>query len=243
MLGNSPYYYQSIKTSVVAFMTLFDDIEIERNDGKIVDVPLIFSDKEKYYDVNAKEGDAKVTEISQQLPIMGIEMINLSRNSDERWASYASQICSGEKIFTREIYDLKMELTIKTRLINDLCNIIEQIVAHFNPEITVSAQYSLGGTVRNIDIPVVFDGSVPLNIDKFDTGENNTIRELETTLSFTLPVFIFKPVKDATGVIKKVIVDLETINKTPIERYLTKVVPIDANAENYVDIEQTCEKL
>ena len=97
-------------------------------------------------------------------------------------------------------YNMRFELSIMTKLNDDMLQIVEQILPYFQPAYQVPINF-LGNLKEKRDVPIQLD-----NISMEDDYEGNfdTRRALIYTLQFTAKTTLFGPISDVTGkVIKK----------------------------------------
>ena len=83
MFSSTPFYHQSIRKSVVAFGSLFNDIYINMED-EILRVPLAYAPKQKWYN-RIKDGkleDGRT--FSMTLPRMGFDIISYTYDSSRK---------------------------------------------------------------------------------------------------------------------------------------------------------------
>jgi hypothetical protein len=100
-------------------------------------------------------------------------------------------------------YNMRFELSIMTKLNDDMLQIIEQILPYFQPAYQLPINF-LGNLKEKRDVAINLD-----NITMEDDYEGNfdTRRALIYTLSFTAKTTLFGPITDVTGdIIKKVAV-------------------------------------
>jgi hypothetical protein len=98
-------------------------------------------------------------------------------------------------------YNMQFELSIFTKLNDDMLQIVEQILPYFQPAYTLSINLvkSIG---EKRDIPIVLEG---ISMDDQYEGSFDTRRSLIYTLRFTAKTYLFGPVSDASkDVIRKV---------------------------------------
>jgi len=96
---------------------------------------------------------------------------------------------------------MKIQLSIMTKLNDDMLQIVEQILPYFQPAYNLPIKY-LGNLKELRDVPIQLD-----NIQMEDDYEGNfeTRRALIYTLDFTAKTYVFGPIADVTGdVIRKV---------------------------------------
>lgn len=217
MLGNY-FYHKTISKTVIAFGTLFNNIQIRHNDENdnpisVLKVPLAYGPIQKFLarvEQNAS-GDRK---IALTLPRMSFEMTSIDYDPTRKGSVIqtfkASKVEDGKavnKIFMPVPYNIGFELNILGKLQDDVLQIVEQILPYFQPSfnVTVNLIPEIG---EKRDIPIVLN-----RIGFRDDYEDNfnTRRLLYYTLNFTAKTYLFNEVaEDGQGLIKKVQVDYAT---------------------------------
>ena len=147
--------------------------------------------------------------VSITLPRMSFEFLGLqydpTRKSTQTQA-IINQTPDGTKVKKNYLpvpYNMRFELSIMTKLNDDMLQIIEQILPYFQPAYQLPINF-LGNLKEKRDVAINLD-----NITMEDDYEGNfdTRRALIYTLSFTAKTTLFGPITDVTGdVIKKVAV-------------------------------------
>jgi len=132
-------------------------------------------------------------------------------------------------------YNMNFELSIYTKINDDMLQIIEQILPYFQPEysLTVDLVKELG---EKRDIPIIIN-----NIKMSDDyeGDFSKRRSLVYTVSFTAKTYLFGPVTDASkNIIKKASVEYLAGTPKRYERDVTySVVP--TATKSYTDNQVT----
>jgi hypothetical protein len=96
-------------------------------------------------------------------------------------------------------YNMDFELSIMTKLNDDMLQIVEQILPYFQPSYTLTVNLidSIG---EKRDIPIVLDN---ISMEDDYEGDYTTRRALIYTLKFTAKIYLFGPV--SSGVSKDII--------------------------------------
>jgi hypothetical protein len=167
MLGQSHFSYRTIRKLVVTFGTLFNDVVIKRynKQGTIeyeqMRVPLGYGPKEKY--ITRITSDPTLTKsIATSLPRMSFDMTGMSYDSSRKPVSLTRNFRSNtsnsgvDSQFVPIPYDFDFSLSIYCRNIEDGTQIIEQILPHFTPDLTVTVKF-IPGTNIKYDVPVILN--------------------------------------------------------------------------------------
>ncbi len=250
MLGN--YYYHSIiRKTIIAFGTLFNNIDIKHKDSNNnnisqMKVPISYGPSQKFL--------AKITQQSQlnkpiaiTLPRMSFEMNSISYDPTRKSSIVQPfKTCDDgnniKKVFMPVPYNIGFELNILCKLNDDALQIIEQILPYFQPafNVTVDLVESIG---EKRDIPMILEN---ISFQDDYEGDFSTRRALIYTLTFTAKTYLFGPIADSTdGLIRKVQVDFYTGTDTSIAkremRYTVTPDPYDADPDDDFGFNETLE--
>jgi hypothetical protein len=254
MLGTY-YYHEIIRKTIIAFGTLFNDIDIQHKDAagntnSIIKVPLAYSPTQKF--LARLEQQANLDKPVQiTLPRMSFEMTSIEYDPTRKTGvTQTFKACDTEdgnklkKVFMPVPYNIGFELSIFCKLNDDALQIVEQILPYFQPSfnLTIDLVESIG---EKRDIPVVLN-SVSMQDDY--EGDFSTRRALIYTLQFTAKTYLFGPVADnPEGLIRKVIVDnYATTDRATAKREMRYTVvpdPIDAEPGDDFGFTETWEYL
>ena len=200
------YFYNEIFRSVIiGFGSLFNGIQVKKESGDI-QVPLAYGPTQKFLARMQQEADLNVP-VQMTLPRMSFEFLGLQYDPTRKSTqtqTIINQTPDGQNIKKNYMpvpYNMRFELSIMTKLNDDMLQIIEQILPYFQPAYNLPIKY-LGNLKEIRDIPIQLD-----NITMEDDYEGNfdTRRALIYTLSFTAKTYVFGPIADVTGdIIKKV---------------------------------------
>ena len=115
------------------------------------------------------------------------------------------------KVFMPVPYNIGFQLSIMTKLNDDMLQIIEQILPTFQPNFTLTINL-ISSIGEKKDVPVVLEG---IGMEDNYEGNYTERRALVYTLNFTAKTYLFGPIADSTdGLIKKVQVDYYTDTNT-----------------------------
>lgn len=208
MLGNSPFYFSSLRKYVTLFGSLFSNIRITRTDSSgamedLIRVPITYGPKEKMLTrVNQDPNIDKQAAIV--LPVMAFEMGKMSYDGSRKLqtTNRVAVVNPDDKsqnkyIYNPVPYNIDFKLYIMVKNSEDGTKIIEQILPFFTPDWTTTIHLIPEMNVT-LDIPLVLN-SVDLE-DVYD-GDFKTRRSLVWVLGFTMKGYLYGPVK-TTKVIK-----------------------------------------
>jgi hypothetical protein len=209
MLGNRHFYNRTIRKIVVAFGTLFNDLEIVRysKDGskeyERLKVPLSYGPKEKYVTRLASDPDL-LRSFGVVLPRMSFNMEGMTYDSSRKQTSLTRNFSFGDSGITSQYvplpYNFDFTMSIYVRNTEDGTQIIEQILPFFTPDFTVTVDL-IKDLDQKYDMPIILN-SVTSEIDY--EGDMISTRMIIWNLNFTVKSFIFPPViSPGTGLIRR----------------------------------------
>jgi|TARA_B100002019_G_scaffold237015_1_gene211727 hypothetical protein len=232
MLGT--YSYNEIfRKTVIAFGTLFNNIEIKRTEGsrtEVMKVPLAYGPKDKFLARLKQVGDLTTKDAVQiTLPRISFEISGFAYDATRKVSPtqvirYTGSDSKTRKSFMPVPYNVDFELAIMAKNQDDGLQILEQILPFFQPmfNITLNLQEAIG---ESKDFPVTLNSVV--YEDDYE-GDYTTRRTLIYTLSFSAKTYVYGPVSDVTDkLIKKAIVDTAADSKRTAAREMRYTVQPD----------------
>lgn len=242
MLGNSQFYNRTIRKVVVAFGTLFNDIQVQRYslDGsaekEIFKVPLSYGAKEKYL-VRITSDPNLTKTIATVVPRISFELTGLSYDSSRKQQStlqnFAHTTSAGYKTQYLPIpYNFDFTLSIYVRNTEDGTQILEQILPFFTPDFNVTVNFNPSMN-QKYDMPIILNSSTP-EVDY--EGDFMTTRLIIWTLDFTAKGYIWPPVKSNQSIIRQANtnISIDTQNKNGQRVYVDY-----ANGSGYFAYEES----
>ena len=232
---------------MIAFGTLFNGIEINRDGNEIIEVPLAYGPTQKFLARLEQQPDLnKPIQIS--LPRMSFEFTGVSYDNSRKLATTQAYAVAPrtdktdiKKMFFPVPYNMAFELNIMTLLNDDALQIVEQILPYFQPNynLTIDLIESIG---EKRDIPITLE-SVSFE-DNYE-GDYTSRRVLLYTLKFTAKTFLFGPVPDSSKyIISRVSVGLGAGDPSPeARRSITYTTPDAKKAYNGNVITKMAEDL
>tara|TARA_Y100000816_G_scaffold288381_1_gene272859 strand:- start:109 stop:930 length:822 start_codon:yes stop_codon:yes gene_type:complete len=216
MFGNH-FYHETIKRSVSVFGTLFNNINIKRDNGTIIKVPLAYGQRQKFIarlQQQAGLGLDGVPRTAISLPRMAFELTSIDYDPTRKLnkkVHFKKEKSTDPTVMMKQFspapYNLGFDLHALVKNTDDGLQIIEQIMPFFTPDYTVTIN-----TVPSIgdkrDVPIILTG-VTQN-DEYE-GDFETRRVLSYTLNFTMKNYLFGPVEEP-----------EIIRKVNVRTYMEK---------------------
>lgn len=207
MLGNKFFYNRTIRKVVVAFGTLFNDIEIVRLTKSGVErermgVPLSYGAKEKY--ITRLSSDPTLTKsIAILVPRMSFNLDSLSYDASRKnittLQNFAYSTTEGVKSQYAPVpYNFDFSMSIYVRNTEDGTQILEQILPFFTPDFTVTVDF-VNTMPQKYDMPIILN-SVTSSVEY--EGDMTTTRLIIWDLTFTAKGYIWPAVRTgSTGLI------------------------------------------
>ena len=206
------FYHEILRKTIIGFGTLFNGITIKhtKSTGEVVSlikVPIAYGPIQKFL-ARVEQQPNLNSPVQMTLPRMSFEFVALNYDPTRKVTS-TQTFLSPTKSDGTDIrnaympvpYNMSFELSIMTKLDDDMLQIIEQILPYFGPSYTISINLlDLIGEKR--DVPVTLN-----NISMSDDyeGDYTNRRALIYTLRFTVKNYLFGPTSSASDdIIKKV---------------------------------------
>ena len=230
MLGTY-FYNETIRKTVIAFGTLFNNIKIKRfaADGNTINqikVPVAYGPMQRF--LARIEQQANFDDnVAITLPRLSFEITSYaydpSRKSSPitKFTGKGSDKTKHKKIFLPVPYEIGFRLSFATKQQDDALQIIEQILPHFQPSFNVTVNM-LEGVEEKRDVP--FTLSNVSFVDEYE-GDFTSRRFIQYDLDFVAKTYFYSEIPtDESGIIKKVQIDYSTAIRAPRAQRYT-VVP------------------
>ena len=253
MLGQY-FYNETIRNTIIAFGSLFNDIQIERRNAadvavQTLKVPLAYGPKQKF--LIRLEGDPNLdTKVAITLPRIGFEINGLDyapeRKLNRIMKKRKVQNTEDDKLksmmtqYSPVPYNIGFELFVMARNSDDGIQIVEQILPFFQPEYTVSIrEVPQMDTIR--DVPIILN-----NISYEDTyeGDFTTRRAIIYTFNFTAKTYVYGPVETSKPITKsevKTYANLQSAAPDRVQKITTTVTSAPDADDNFGFNETTSE--
>lgn len=200
MLGNAHFYHQLTRKAVILFGRLFDDVSIVRKNDQTTKetgrflVPIIYAPKEKMITRILSDPDL-LRQLQVVLPRMSFEITGITYDASRKQNSLLKSAKANTQTHVSSMYmgvpyDVKFNLNIYARNIDDGTHIVEQILPFFNPDFTVTTNMIPDlGFLK--DVPVILNDVS--NAIEYE-GDYDTVRYVMWTLSFTMKLHYYGPI-------------------------------------------------
>ena len=235
MLG--PHFYnEAIRKTVIAFGTLFNNIELRKKnpeDNTVIEsskVPLAYGPKQKF--LTRLEENPTTRKVAITLPRLYFELVDVSYDANRKTSSIRKTRASKAEDDATEVrvqyvpvpYDLTFELGIIAKSSDDGLQILEQILPYFQPAFNVSVNF-IPDMDEKRDIAVQLN-----NVNYEDDWDDSFLdrRSIVWTLSFTVKSYIYGPYSN-NGIIRKATIyesvgDLAQSRRTAAYSYSPKAL-------------------
>ena len=211
MLGQY-FYNESLRKTIIALGSLFNDIYITRKNSAGTDVqslkvPLAYGPKQKF--MVRLDADPNLDQkVALTLPRIGFEIAGFDYDPSRK----LNRIIKRKKVANTEDkklkqmstqhspvpYNLNFEMFVMTKNSDDGIQIVEQILPFFQPEYTV--------TIKEVpEMDVVRDVPIVLNSIGYEdtyTGSFTERRAIIYTFSFVAKAYVYGPVTTAKPITK-----------------------------------------
>ena len=196
MLGT--YSYNEIfRKTIIAFGTLFNNIEIRRSD-EVMKVPLAYGPKQKFLARLDQNPDPTNKRVQITLPRISFEISGVSYDATRK-VSPTQKIkikkgtTSNYNTFMPVPYNLDFEMAIISKNQDDGLQILEQVLPNFQPHFNLSVKL-LSSMQEVKDVPVVLN-----NLDYEDDyeGDFSSRRAIIYTLQFTVKTYLYGPISES----------------------------------------------
>jgi len=206
------FYNKSLRKLVVAFGSLFNNIEIQHanpdntSQPSIIRVPITYAPQEKFIRRLLEPSSiSEGTRIETQLPKMSYIMTNVSPDASRRRTKF-SQLKSpdvvdgacGEGGYLVENVvpvNVGFNLFVYTRHIDDTLQIIEQIIPYFNPDHIF--EIDMNEAQSAVRVPLIMSSN---NITEKYDGDFGNRRVNISSLSFVAKSYIYGAVSPMTRI-------------------------------------------
>ena len=216
MFKDKTFYHSHIRKAIIAFGTIFNDINIERKNSagaiaQTLRVPLAYSTKQKFLTRIARVPDTSTRgEVALTLPRMGFEINGLNYDPGRKVApiNRTRVVGTGDdtstvrSVFASAPWNMDLALYIFAKNQNDGLNKIEQVLPYFNPDFNVTINDLPEMGIKR-DIKITLD-----NVNYEDEYEGEFANRISViwTLNFTMRLNFYSHVANV-DVIKQAVID------------------------------------
>ena len=244
MLG-SHFYNQIVRKNIIAFGTLFNNIEMKSTDpdtGEVLEaqkVPLAYGPKQKFL---VRLTDQSTSKVSITLPRLYFEMTGIDYDSTRKTSpiqKYKTVIDgNGDEVRVQYVpvaYNINFELGVIAKSQDDALQIVEQILPYFQPSFSITLNM-IPDMNEKRDVAIVLNG-----ISGEDEWDDTFMqrRYIAYTLNFTMKSYLYGPY-NTSDVIRKAIIH-ETmgdasVSRRTVTRTYTPKAKTDINTDGVIDV-------
>jgi len=245
MLG--PHYYnEAIRKTVIAFGTLFNNIEIQKVDPtvgttlEVEKVPLAYGPKQKFL-TRLEQNPEVGRKVAITLPRLYFELTGVEYDAQRKTSpiqKFRAVISDeGNEVKVQYVpvpYNLSFELGIIAKSQDDGLQILEQILPYFQPNFNVTLNF-IPDMNEKRDVAIILN-----NISHEDDWEDSFSqrRSITWTLNFTAKSYIYGPYSN-NGIIRKATIyesvgDLDVSRRAVGLTYQPKALE-DKNNDGVID--------
>ena len=247
MLGTQ-FYNQAVRKTVIAFGTLFNNIELKKIvDGQVLEtekVPLAYGPKQKFlYRLQGNPTDGKKVAIT--MPRLYFEMTGIDYDSSRKTPATqkikksvpaSGSAANAESVMVQYVpvpYNISFEVGILAKSQDDGLQILEQILPFFQPSFNMSLKF-IPDMDETRDVAVVLN-----SVDFDDDWEDDftTRRSITYSMQFTAKSYIYGPYSKASVIRKSKIIETigdQNVGKRTVELTYTPKAKTDINQDGQV---------
>ena len=239
------FYHKQIRNAVIAFGTIFNNINIRRLDSsgnplQAIRVPLSYAPKEKFIARLDQQSDLTGTDskVALTLPRMSFDITGYAydptRKLNKNQKISVAKNTSGDNKrvntqFSPVPYDVSFDLNIYTATSDDGLQIIEQILPYFQPDYTVTMIMDRSYMDTKRDIPFILES---VDYEDSYTGALTDRRRIIYTIKFTAKIYLYGPIT-TSAIIRNAEADMysNTSDANPSRSQRVTVTPNPTSAD------------
>tara|TARA_R110002012_G_scaffold87135_1_gene215726 strand:- start:1708 stop:2583 length:876 start_codon:yes stop_codon:yes gene_type:complete len=193
-----PFYNESIRRLVVAFGSLFNNIQLESTNSsgskEYIRVPLSYGPKEKFLRrIEEESSISDGTKVQITLPRLGFDITDISydaarkRNTlEKRLVQLGGTAGTASYSYAEVPYNFSFSLYGFVKNMTDALQMTEQILPYFTPEFNVTINF--GDINRKVDIPIILNN---VSIEQDYEGDFESRRNITTQYDFTVKSYVY----------------------------------------------------
>jgi hypothetical protein len=229
------FYHSHVRKAIIAFGTIFNQIEIKRKDTdgnylQSLRVPLSYSPKQKFIARIAAQSDVETRSTAISLPRIGFEMTGLTYDPTRRLGMVQKNVNTNSTYsdsvqtqYTSTPFNMTIAMYAFAKNQDDGLQIVEQILPFFNPDFTVSINDIPEMGIKR-DLQILLDG---VSYEDDYAGDFLARRSVIWNLNFTMKLNFYGPVSNQ-GYIKTAIAKTYTsmdTTSTVSDKYTVTYTP------------------
>ena len=202
MLGKTHFYHEAIKRAVSVFGTMFNEIDIQRDNQagtatQNIRVPLSYGPKQKFIARLDQAGDimdANNSRVAMTLPRIAFDITGLNYDAERKLGKlkqYKLQDSGDNTVLKTQFapvpYNINFGLYVMAKNTEDALQVVEQILPFFTPDFTVTMT-TVPGTNEKRDVPIVLQD---VSYDDQYEGDFQSRRVIVWTLNFEMKTYLY----------------------------------------------------
>jgi hypothetical protein len=207
------FYHEILRKTIIGFGTLFNNIEIQQTNSQgeiisVLKVPFAYGPTQKFL-ARVEQQPNLNAPVQTTLPRMSFEFTGLTYDATRKLTTTQTFLSKSvtdstdiRKTYMPVPYNMDFDLSVMTKLNDDMLQIVEQILPYFQPSYTLTVNLidSIG---EKRDIPIILNN---ISMEDDYEGDYSTRRALIYTLNFTAKIYLFGPVSSGASkdIIQKV---------------------------------------
>ena len=230
MLGKAHFYHEAIKRAVSVFGTMFNEIDIQRDNAngtatQNIRVPLSYGPKQKFIARIDQAGDImdnNSSRVAMTLPRIAFDITGLNYDAERKLGKlkqYKLKDASDNTVLRTQFapvpYNIQFGLYVLSKNTEDALQIVEQILPFFTPDFTVTMT-TVPGTSEKRDIPIVLQDTS--YSDEYE-GDFQSRRIITWTLNFEMKTYLYGSISSS-----------EIIRDVRARTYISDDGQVDVNA-------------
>lgn len=197
-----PFYNESIRKLVVAFGSLFNNIQLESTNSsgnkEYVRVPLSYGPKEKFIRrIQEASSITDSTKVQMTLPRLGFDITDISydgtrkRNTlEKRTIQLGGTAGTSTYAYAEVPYNFTFSLYGFVKNMTDALQMTEQILPYFTPEFNVTINFT--DINKKVDVPFLLNN---VSIEEDYEGDFESRRSIITQYDFTVKSYVYGETK------------------------------------------------
>ena len=238
MLGKTHFYHEAIKRAVSVFGTMFNEIDIQRDNQagtttQNIRVPLSYGPKQKFIARLDQAGDimdANNSRVAMTLPRIAFDITGLNYDAERKLGKlkqYKLQDSGDNTVLKTQFapvpYNINFGLYVMAKNTEDALQVVEQILPFFTPDFTVTMT-TVPGTSEKRDVPIVLQD---VSYDDQYEGDFQSRRVIVWTLNFEMKTYLYGSIGKS-----------EIIRDVRARTYITDDGQVDVNVGRQSEIKQ-----
>ena len=230
MLGKAHFYHEAIKRAVSVFGTMFNEIDIQRDNAngtatQNIRVPLSYGPKQKFIARLDQAGDImdnNSSRVAMTLPRIAFDITGLNYDAERKLGKlkqYKLKDASDNTVLRTQFapvpYNIQFGLYVLSKNTEDALQIVEQILPFFTPDFTVTMT-TVPGTSEKRDIPIVLQDTS--YSDEYE-GDFQARRVITWNLNFEMKTYLYGSISSS-----------EIIRDVRARTYISDDGQVDVNA-------------